>query len=125
MTLCPDSTYTMVYHYIDREPGDDGDDAVSGTFRWDKGRNVIALDAENFPPYYRVGEDRLIQLDMEGNPITGDLADNYVLTFRSASLAGQQDAGTLAPLPCPVIPPKETEDQETGDGTQETEKPMG
>ncbi|MDR0379793.1 MAG: copper resistance protein NlpE, partial [Candidatus Accumulibacter sp.] len=92
----------------------DGDDAVSGTFRWDKGRNVIALDAENFPPYYRVGEDRLIQMDMEGNPITGDLADNYVLTFRSASLAGQQDAGTLAPLPCPVIPPKDEVSKDGG-----------
>ena len=52
----------------------------SGTFIWDETGNIIRLDLNNWPPYYRVGENMLTQLDMSGNPITGELADSYVLT---------------------------------------------
>jgi hypothetical protein len=31
------------------------------------------------PSKYKVGENRLIQLDMQGKPITGALADKFVL----------------------------------------------
>ena len=52
----------------------------SGNFEWDDTGNVIKLDVANWPPYYRVGEGMLTQLDMSGNLITGELADNYILT---------------------------------------------
>ena len=52
----------------------------SGVFEWDETGNAIRLDAANWPPYFRVGEGRLTQLDMSGNLITGELADNYILT---------------------------------------------
>jgi hypothetical protein len=32
-----------------------------------------------FPPYYKLGENTLTHLDLDGNVITGDLADDYVL----------------------------------------------
>jgi uncharacterized lipoprotein NlpE involved in copper resistance len=75
ITLNPDETYEVLYEYIDRENGF----AQKGNFTWDEGGGVITLDAEDIPLYYRVGENILIQLDMEGNEITGSLAGNYVL----------------------------------------------
>lgn len=51
-----------------------------GRFEWNAEGNTIALsgmdDAHN---QYLVGENQLFHLDEEGNRITGDLADNYVL----------------------------------------------
>jgi uncharacterized lipoprotein NlpE involved in copper resistance len=78
MTLRPGATYTLAYRYIGRKDGG-RDYAVSGTFRWDEDEGIITLDAKGFPPYYRVDGNRLIQLDMEGKPITGELADSYAL----------------------------------------------
>jgi len=79
ITLRNDLTYEVQYQYIDRP---DGDFTFAGNFRWNDAGNTITLDATNVPPHYRVVEGRLIQLDMEGNPITGALADEYVLTKR-------------------------------------------
>jgi uncharacterized lipoprotein NlpE involved in copper resistance len=80
ITLRSDSTYTVVYHYAEQKDDDgDGDYTTSGTFRLDEDKGILTLDAKDLPPYYRVGKDRLTQLDMEGAPITGELADDYVL----------------------------------------------
>ena len=77
ITLSSDLTYEVRYQYIGRE---DGDSTTPGTFKWDKDSGVITLlDADSLPPYYQVGENKLTQLDMEGKPITGMLADDYVL----------------------------------------------
>jgi len=74
--LNSDSTYEAQYQYIGRP---DGEFTVNGTYKWDVDTNLITLDTVNIPPYYHVGENRLVQLDMEGSPITGTLADDYVL----------------------------------------------
>jgi uncharacterized protein YuzE len=37
------------------------------------------LDDGEIPPYYKVEENVLIQLDMDGEIITGDHANDYVL----------------------------------------------
>ncbi|MDR1317601.1 MAG: copper resistance protein NlpE [Spirochaetales bacterium] len=45
-------------------------------------QNILTLeglDGKPALPRYVVGADTLTQLDMEGNPITGSLADNYIL----------------------------------------------
>ncbi|MDR0529092.1 MAG: copper resistance protein NlpE [Zoogloeaceae bacterium] len=76
ITLRNDSTYTAQYHYIDKQ---DGDFVTDGVFQWDEEGGAITLDAKDIPPHYQVGENQLIQLDMEGNPITGELAERYVL----------------------------------------------
>ncbi|MDR0310576.1 MAG: copper resistance protein NlpE [Acidobacteriota bacterium] len=76
ITLKDDFTYEVRYRYIDR--GND-EFTVAGTFEWNMAGGVIKLDAADLPPYYQVGEGRLIQLDMEGKLITGILADDYIL----------------------------------------------
>jgi uncharacterized lipoprotein NlpE involved in copper resistance len=76
ITLNTDKTFTLQYKYIDRI---DSIFMHEGSFTWDKKGEIIILDIENTPPYYKVEENKLIQLDMQGKRITGDLADHYVL----------------------------------------------
>jgi len=80
ITLNKDYTYHISWKYQDR-----GDETFenSGTFRWDDTGGIITLenlDRDFFPTQFRVGENRLFQLDREGNRITGDLADKYILS---------------------------------------------
>ncbi|WP_373523060.1 copper resistance protein NlpE [Aquiflexum sp.] len=51
----------------------------SGTFSWNEAGNTITLNDEDFPNQYFVGENVLFHLDIDGNRITGDLAENYKL----------------------------------------------
>ena len=51
-----------------------------GTFSWNEKGSTIEFTIENRKQYYKVGENRLFHLDMEGNIIEGQLADNYILT---------------------------------------------
>lgn len=50
-----------------------------GTYTWDTSGNKITLEGEPGPDIYKVGEGTLTMLNLEGNPITGDLADLYIL----------------------------------------------
>jgi uncharacterized lipoprotein NlpE involved in copper resistance len=77
LTLYTNETYEISYHYIDRG---NSDFTQNGSFEWDNAGSIITLDIVDFPPYYQVGENRLTQLDMQGEPITGSLAENYVLS---------------------------------------------
>jgi uncharacterized lipoprotein NlpE involved in copper resistance len=76
MILNNDGTYKITYHYIGK-----GDEVFShtGTFKWDSDGSTVILDSEELPPYYKLGENILTQLDMKGKKIAGDLANNYVL----------------------------------------------
>ncbi|MDR1858094.1 MAG: copper resistance protein NlpE [Treponema sp.] len=79
ITLTTDETYTIAYQYIGKS-----DDVYTstGTFSWKPDGNTIILDSEQedgFPPYYKLGENTLTHLDLEGNIITGELADDYIL----------------------------------------------
>jgi uncharacterized lipoprotein NlpE involved in copper resistance len=76
LTLNSNSTFALQYRYIDR-----GDSVylVSGTFTLNETGYIVILDIVNTPPYYMVAENKLIQLDMQGNIITGSLADHYIL----------------------------------------------
>jgi uncharacterized lipoprotein NlpE involved in copper resistance len=52
----------------------------SGTYYWNKKRNTIVLsELKNRPNQFFVGENYIVQLDMHGNRITGQLAQKYVL----------------------------------------------
>jgi uncharacterized lipoprotein NlpE involved in copper resistance len=79
LTLNYDKTFALQYKYIDR-----GDNVFiqEGTFTWDSSGRIVVLGIENFPPYYLAAEGRLIQLDMQGNRISGALAEHYVLEKR-------------------------------------------
>ena len=79
LTVNIDETYTIEYQYVGKS-----DEVFShaGTFTWNPAGDTIILDSVNidgFPPYYRVGENTLTHLDLDGNVITGDLADMYIL----------------------------------------------
>ena len=76
LTLNTDATYTIQYSYMEREHSF----TYSGTFKWNETGNKITLDTQEMPSDYIVGENTLTQLDMDGNIITGELADKYVLT---------------------------------------------
>jgi uncharacterized lipoprotein NlpE involved in copper resistance len=73
-----DNTYELTYEYIDRPP--ENSFTSTGKFTWDDAGNIIHIDTTDAPGYYKIAKNKLIQLDMEGKPITGKLADNYVLT---------------------------------------------
>lgn len=70
--LDPDNSYNLVTQYL----GKNGDPIVeNGEFQWNDAGGKITLSGTNTT--YLVGENVLIQRDMDGNPITGDLADQY------------------------------------------------
>ena len=71
-----DGTFELRYKYLDKS-----DDVFieKGTFKWDNAGGIITLDIRDYPPHYKVGENVLIQLDMSGKVISGDLAGMYVL----------------------------------------------
>lgn len=74
LTLQEDGGYTLRTTYLER-----GDSVYteSGNFAWDENGGKITLDTDDRK--FQVGENRLFALDMEGNRITGKLADHYVL----------------------------------------------
>ncbi len=69
-----DNSYQLSTTYL-------GKDATpfkqQGSFEWDaKGSVIRLLNQKTGPHCNKVVENQLIQLDMEGQLITGDLADN-------------------------------------------------
>ncbi|MDR0874148.1 MAG: copper resistance protein NlpE [Prevotellaceae bacterium] len=77
LTLNEDETYQLIYQYVGKK---DAPSIYSGKFKWDDTGANITLDIKDLPAHYKVGENKLFQLDMEGNRITGKLADKYELT---------------------------------------------
>ncbi|WP_262249168.1 copper resistance protein NlpE N-terminal domain-containing protein [Parapedobacter soli] len=74
ITLNEDNTYSLKTRYLEKG---DSTFTESGTFAWDDngGKITLADRGEKF----QVGENQLFHLDMEGNRITGNLADHYIL----------------------------------------------
>lgn len=75
ITLNNDDSYLLKTHYLEK-----GDSVFteSGTFSWDENGGEITLADRG--EKFQVGENRLFHLDMEGNRITGNLAEHYILT---------------------------------------------
>ena len=83
LTLREDQTYSLKSIYLER-PGSAWES--QGAFRWEPDGNRITLEGdEQF--HYQVGENRLTQLDMEGNPITGPVAGHFILRKEDAAMA--------------------------------------
>lgn len=79
LTLNTDGTYLIKTQYLGRN--DDLQEEVSGNFKWENNGSTIALaNLKGMPGKYKVGENRIWHLDMNGDMITGDLADHYILT---------------------------------------------
>jgi len=77
LKLNKDESFELRYIYVDKP---DNPFNQKGSFKWDDTGSIIILNADKeTPPYYFVGENKLIQLDMKGKRITGKLANDYVL----------------------------------------------
>jgi uncharacterized lipoprotein NlpE involved in copper resistance len=79
LTFNPDQTYILVTNYLGRN--DALEEEKRGSFSWNEAGSIITLsNIESGPNQYKVGENRIWHLDINGEVITGDLADHYVLT---------------------------------------------
>ena len=81
LTLNKNKTYDLITRQIGK--GDMGVRAISGSFSLNKAGSIITLGGikkDVQPTQYQLGENKVTQLDMAGMPITGELADKYVLT---------------------------------------------
>jgi uncharacterized lipoprotein NlpE involved in copper resistance len=76
IVLNQNGTFVIGYSYVDRP---DNNFSHKGSFKWDKTGEIIILEVKDMPPYYKVASNKLIQLDMNGEYITGALAENYIL----------------------------------------------
>jgi len=53
----------------------------SGTYTWDQDTNMITLDGDDTNKYL-FDNNTLVALDMDGNRVTGELANMYILKKR-------------------------------------------
>jgi uncharacterized lipoprotein NlpE involved in copper resistance len=80
ISLKQDNTYQISWKYLEKS---DELYANEGTFVWDATGSIITfenINNEKEPTMYKICENYLLQLDLSGNVITGDLADKYILT---------------------------------------------
>lgn len=79
LTLNMDMTFKLSTHYFGRNDALEED--VMGNFTWDETGSIVTLgNVTNRPNQFKVGENIMWQLDMNGERITGELADHYILT---------------------------------------------
>lgn len=77
ITLNKDETYTSTMKYLGKSTEEIKD---LGDYTWMEDGNRISAEGIDSPPvFYFVAEGKLIQLDTEGNEISGNLAKNYEL----------------------------------------------
>lgn len=77
LTLTNDLNYVLTRKYIDNEETY----TTEGKFSWEA--NLIKLKgikSGEAPSMYKVEEGKIKQLDLKGNEIKGQLAQNYILT---------------------------------------------
>lgn len=79
LTLNMDMTFKLSTHYFGRNDALEED--VMGNFSWDKTGSIVTLaNVKDRPNQFKVGENRIWLLDMDGKRVTGDLANHYILT---------------------------------------------
>ncbi|MFV0595808.1 copper resistance protein NlpE [Shewanella sp.] len=73
LTLQADNSFQLKSIYLGK---DESIFKVVGKFDWDKSGSKITLSDGS---KYHVGENQLFMLDMEGNRVSGELAEHYIL----------------------------------------------
>jgi heat shock protein HslJ len=88
VTLNRDGAFTMSQRYEGREGVFD----EKGTFTWSALGNSVTFNglSDNTKVRFLVSEGKITMLNQEGNQITGELADNYVLTKVHPALLGKK-----------------------------------
>lgn len=84
IVLNKDLTYLLETRYNGK---DEKIFQTKGTFTWDTNGSKISLDPDK--QSYLVGENRLFHLDIDGNRITGNLADDFILEKEKPELPGK------------------------------------
>ena len=74
LTLNNDKTFSITEEYLERNSKNQD----KGSFTWDATGSIITLKGKSANYKYKVGENMLIQLDMEGKEIDGPNKDLYV-----------------------------------------------
>jgi uncharacterized lipoprotein NlpE involved in copper resistance len=74
--LKKDSTYSRIIQYLGKK---ENRFTASGKWIWINGSTISLGSIKEEPNQYFVAEGKLIQLDMAGNRITGELAATYEL----------------------------------------------
>ncbi|OBX24426.1 MULTISPECIES: copper resistance protein NlpE N-terminal domain-containing protein [Bizionia] len=83
--LNEDMSYEAVMDYLGKK---DGVFETRGYYKWeDNGQNILLSDDNETK--FKVGENRLIQLDKSGEVVTGELAEFYVLKKQDMNNAGE------------------------------------
>ncbi|SMG46224.1 copper resistance protein NlpE [Sphingobacterium psychroaquaticum] len=75
LQLNNDGTFVLQSEYLERKNKFE----EKGNFAWINHGSTIQLQGKENKTQYKVGENKLIQLDMEGKEITGEHADLYTL----------------------------------------------
>ena len=75
LTLKKDGTYSLHMKYLDRDSEFD----EKGAFTVKENLLTLTPSEGGQPQYYKVEENRLRRLDADKQPVTGPLAENYVL----------------------------------------------
>lgn len=76
IVLNEDGSFTMKQEYLERESIFE----EKGNFIWSEDGGKIQLKLKDNEVYnFIVGENKLFMLDQEGNEITGELAEHYIL----------------------------------------------
>lgn len=87
VVLHPDMSYSMRMQYLGKSETLFNQE---GTFTWNPEGSIITLQGiKEGPKYYKVGENQLIQLDQQGQPITGANAALYVLAKTNNSITNK------------------------------------
>ncbi|KMQ69169.1 lipoprotein [Chryseobacterium sp. FH2] len=74
LTLNKDKTFTISEEYLERKSKSED----KGTFEWDATGSVVTLHGKSAKYKYKVGENKITQLDLSGQPIDGPNKDLYV-----------------------------------------------
>ena len=78
LALNKNNSYILITQYVGKS---EREFVEKGKFTWDNQANTIVLTPRNSTAtrQYFVGENMLVQLDNNGNRISGNLADRYIL----------------------------------------------
>ncbi|MEG1758974.1 MAG: copper resistance protein NlpE [Alistipes sp.] len=75
LVLEADQTCSMISHYIERDTF-----AQKGTYTVENNLLTVHFEKQgDAPDFYKIEENRLMMLDNEKQPITGELAAHYIL----------------------------------------------
>ncbi|WP_086946511.1 copper resistance protein NlpE [Sphingobacterium sp. JB170] len=74
ITLNSDETFAISNEYLERNTINKD----NGKFMWHDNGSIVHLRADETNVQLKVGENKLIQLDADGNVIDGELADMYI-----------------------------------------------